>query len=203
MHACMLNCFSHVQLFVTPWTEACQVPLSMEFSRQEHWRGLPCPPPGDLLDPGIESLSLISPALVGGFIPLSPPGKVIYLYVSEKKSVNHVRLSATLWTTQSSGIHQAVILEWVAVPFSSESFQPRDWTQVSSIADRLFTRWTTREAHISTHRFANSQSINKHQWGFSCVSESCTLQLDSSSKFSMPFQDLESKSGNGDRSPGL
>ena len=43
-------------------------PLPMEFSRQEYWRGLPCPPPGDLLDPVIESLSLISPALAGGFI---------------------------------------------------------------------------------------------------------------------------------------
>ena len=53
MHACVLNCFSRVQLFMTPWTAAHQAPLSMEFSRQEHWRGLPCPPPGDVLDPGI------------------------------------------------------------------------------------------------------------------------------------------------------
>ena len=39
--------------FVTPWTVACQVPLSMEFPRQEYWSGLPCPPPGDLPNPGI------------------------------------------------------------------------------------------------------------------------------------------------------
>ena len=58
MHACVLNCFSHVQLSVTPGTAAHQAPLSMEFSRQEHWRGLPCPHPGDLLDPGTESLIL-------------------------------------------------------------------------------------------------------------------------------------------------
>ena len=38
----------------TPWTVAHQAPLSMEFSRQEHWSGLPCPPPGDLPDPGIK-----------------------------------------------------------------------------------------------------------------------------------------------------
>ena len=61
--------------------------------------------------------------------------------------------------------------------------QPRDWTQVSSIAGRLFTSWTS---HISTYRLANPQSINKCQWGFSCVSESCTLQLDSGFKFPMP-----------------
>ena len=43
---------SHVQQFATPWTRACQVPLSVEFSRQEHWSGLPFPPPGDLPNPG-------------------------------------------------------------------------------------------------------------------------------------------------------
>ena len=49
---------------------ACQAPPSMEFSRQEYWSGLPCPPPGDLPDSGIESTSLTSPALVGS-LPLS------------------------------------------------------------------------------------------------------------------------------------
>ena len=47
----VLSCFSHVQLFVTLWTVARQAPLSMGFSRQEHWSGLPFPPPGDLPDP--------------------------------------------------------------------------------------------------------------------------------------------------------
>ena len=45
---------SSVRLFVTPWTLAHQVPLSMEFSRQEYWNGLPFPTPGNLLNPGIE-----------------------------------------------------------------------------------------------------------------------------------------------------
>ena len=44
----------------TLWTIACQDPLSMEFSRQEYWSGLPCPPPGDLPDPGIQPASLVS-----------------------------------------------------------------------------------------------------------------------------------------------
>ena len=43
-YMCMLSHFIHVRLFATPWTVACQVPLSMEFSRQEYWSGLPCPP---------------------------------------------------------------------------------------------------------------------------------------------------------------
>ena len=50
----MLSCFSPVQLFVIPWTVACQAPLSIGLSRQEYWGGLPCPPPGDLPNPGIE-----------------------------------------------------------------------------------------------------------------------------------------------------
>ena len=52
--SCML---SHIQLFMTPWTIACQGPLSMGFSRQEHWNGLPFPSSGDLPDPGIEPVS--------------------------------------------------------------------------------------------------------------------------------------------------
>ena len=54
-------------VFVTPWIIAHQAPLSMEFSRQEYWSGLPFPLPGDLPNPGIESVSLVSPALARGF----------------------------------------------------------------------------------------------------------------------------------------
>ena len=49
----------------TPWTVACQAPLSMGFPRQKYWSGLPCPPPGDLPDPRIEPVSLMSPASAG------------------------------------------------------------------------------------------------------------------------------------------
>ena len=69
--ACMLSPFSRVQLFVTLWTAAHQAPLSMGFSRQECWSGLPCPPPGDLPDPGTEPESLMSPALAGRFFTTS------------------------------------------------------------------------------------------------------------------------------------
>ena len=65
-HAVIVSSLSHVQLFVIPWTAARQAPLSMEFSMQEYWSGLPFPPPGDLPDPGIEPTSLMSPALAGG-----------------------------------------------------------------------------------------------------------------------------------------
>ena len=65
-HVCLLSHFSHVQLFVTPWTIACQAPFSMESSRQESWSGYPFPSPGDRLDPGVELASPMSPALAGG-----------------------------------------------------------------------------------------------------------------------------------------
>ena len=63
---------SHVQLCVTPWAVVHQAPLSMGFSRQEYWSGLPLPPPGDLPDPGTETTS---PALAGGFFTTEPPGR--------------------------------------------------------------------------------------------------------------------------------
>ena len=67
----MLSCFSHVPLFVTLWTVACQAPLSLEFSRQEYWSGLLCPSPGELPSPGIKPTSLTSPSLAGGFCTCS------------------------------------------------------------------------------------------------------------------------------------
>ena len=58
---------NRVQLFVTPWAVTCQAPLSMGFSRQEYWSGLLFPILGDLPNPGIEPMSLVSPSLAGGF----------------------------------------------------------------------------------------------------------------------------------------
>ena len=70
VHACVLSRFSRVQLCVTLWTSARQAPLSIGFSRQEHWSGLPCPPPRDLPDLHWQV----------GSLPLVPPGKPRLLY---------------------------------------------------------------------------------------------------------------------------
>ena len=69
MHAQLL---SQVQLFVTPWTVACQAPLSMGFPKQEYWNELPFPSSGDLPDPGVEPTS---PVLAGRFFTTELPGK--------------------------------------------------------------------------------------------------------------------------------
>ena len=72
---CMLSCFSYVWLFATSWTEACQAPLSMEFSGQEYCSGLSFPLPGDLPDPGIEPSLLHLLHWQVSSLPLAPPGK--------------------------------------------------------------------------------------------------------------------------------
>ena len=66
----MLN---HVQLFATPWTVACQAPLSVEFSRQKYWRGLSIPSPDDFPNPGIEPGSL---TLQADSLPSEPPAQI-------------------------------------------------------------------------------------------------------------------------------
>ena len=87
---------TRVRLFVTPWTAACQAPLSMGFSRQQYWSGLPFPSPGDLPNPGIEPMSL---ALADGFFTTEPPRKpqeYIYGYKNiESSKVITVNMSTT------------------------------------------------------------------------------------------------------------
>ena len=79
-YVCILSHFRCVWLFAAPWTVACQAPLSMGFSRQEYCSGLPCPPPGDLPDPGIEPTSLASPALADGFFTTSATWEACLIY---------------------------------------------------------------------------------------------------------------------------
>ena len=66
---------SRVRLSVTPWTAARRAPLSTGFSRQAYWSGLPCPPPGDLPDPGTQPASPVSPALAGRLFATEPSEK--------------------------------------------------------------------------------------------------------------------------------
>ena len=125
----MLSHFNHVQLFATPWTVVHQAPLFMGFSRQEYWSGLPCPPPGDLPDPGIEPVSLMSPAWAGGFFTTNATwGLVIWFHA------NSNLLSATSLHMEGRAHRD---LSWnlpnVSLPERTElDFQPR---QLDSKAD--------------------------------------------------------------------
>ena len=74
VRACMQSHFGPVRLFAILWTLACQAPLSMEFSRQEYWSGLPFPPPENLPNPGIKPVSLCL-LYRRGICTTEPPGK--------------------------------------------------------------------------------------------------------------------------------
>ena len=110
-HACMhAQLLIHVRLSVTPWAVAHQAPLSMEFSRQEYWSGLPFPTPGDLPHPGTESKSLASPALVGRFFTTAPPGKPLSC---PQAQLNFIRESTPL---QFSSVQSPSRVQLFATP---------------------------------------------------------------------------------------
>ena len=83
----VLSCFSHVQVFVTPWTVTHQAPLCMGFSSQEYWSGLPFSPLGDLPDPGVELASLMSPAPAGMFFTTSVTWEALTSCVNTGRSL--------------------------------------------------------------------------------------------------------------------
>ena len=106
---------SHVQLLATLWTVAYQAPQSTEFSRQEYWSELPCPPPGDLLDLGIKLASSMSPAVAGGFFTTS--AKIVKV-----KSFSRVRLFVTPWTVAYQAPQSMEFSRqeyWSGLPFPS------------------------------------------------------------------------------------
>ena len=132
---------------------AHQGPLSMGFSRQEYWRGLPFPAPGDLSDPGIKPTSL---ALAGRCFMGESPGKLIeaihiygcWWFSHSVVSNSCAPVDCSPPGSSAHGILQARILEWVAISFSKGSSQPRNQTQVSCIAGRFFTYWAMREIYM-------------------------------------------------------
>ena len=128
---------SHVGLFATPWTVALQTRLSMWFSRQEYWSGLPFPSPVHEMKSERE-FSQSCPTLRDP-MDCSPPGSSIH------------------------GIFQARVLEWIAISFSRGFSQPRNWTRVSRIAGRCFTIWATSNP---THRHIpwGNQSWKRHMY---------------------------------------
>ena len=148
---------SCVWVFATLWTVVFHARLSMGFCRQEYWSGLPCPPPGDLTNPGMELTSLRSPALAGRFFTASAIWKaqklwksfhqlyhsVIYMQCMPAKSLqscltfcNHMDCSPP--GSSVHGILQKRIMEWVAISSSRGSSQPRDRTHVSCIGWQVF-----------------------------------------------------------------
>ena len=126
----LLSRFSHVQLFLTLWTIALQAPLSMGFSRQENWSGLPCPPPGDLPDSGTEPKSPASSALQAGSL-LRRTHKVLSWWVDwgghifwKLRSPRQDR-KATLWIKRRRWT-EALLSSLTTALLSSSQKIPRD-----------------------------------------------------------------------------
>ena len=141
---CCFSCWVVPHSFATSWTVPCQASLSRGFPRQEHWSRLPFPSPGNFPDPG-------SPALPSGFFTTEPPGKPTIQVLCCPESLRCVWLFVTPWIVAhqaplSMGILQARMLEWIAMPSSRGSSQPKDQTQISHTVGDFFTIWATREA---------------------------------------------------------
>ena len=115
--------FSHFLLFATPWTVAHQAPPSMGFSRQEHWSGLPFPPPGDLPNARIEPKSCLPLALASRPFTAAVPGKPCHTFLLLLLSrFSRVQLCATPQTaahqaTPSLGFSRQE--HWSGLPFPS------------------------------------------------------------------------------------
>ena len=139
-HSVCAKSLSHVWLFVTLWTVALQAPLSMGFSRQEYWSGLPFSSPGDLPNPGIEPGS---PALQADALSSEPPGKPKSLW-SCPTLCNP--MGCSLPASSVCGILWIRTPKWVAMPPPGDppnpGFEPASLTS-PTLAGRFFNSSTT------------------------------------------------------------
>ena len=147
---------SHVQLSAAPWTVARQAPLTMGFSRQKYWKGLPCPSSGNLHNPGPEHKSLPSPELAGRFFT-----SVLVSLTASKvfKMIKIATFSVSLYTDVSNslqpmdwgppgssvrGIFQARALEWGAISFSNTFLR---WFHLSPSLGSI-EMWRAQKPHL-------------------------------------------------------
>ena len=117
-------------LFMTTWTIAHQAPLSMGFPRQEHWSGLPFPPPGDLPSPGIKPESLVSPALAGRFFTLchmGSHGALKYIHLNPGISLKVARCPQPSWEMSRRQSHTPAILH------AHDVYRNPKWLSPSSV----------------------------------------------------------------------
>ena len=145
---CILSSFSLIWLFETLWTVAHQAPLSMGFSRQEYWSGLPWPPPGDLPDPGMEPMSAGISYIAGRFFPLS------HLGISGEW---WVRWPYNAWQRQRG--RKSVIIRLIS------ALECQDWEFYLEI---LFLRDIDSFKYI-VKRQARKKRKTRHLWSYSSV----------------------------------
>ena len=131
----LLDPFSHVWLFATPWTVAYQAPLPMGFSRQEYWMGLPFPSPGDLPDPGIELVSLVSPGLAGRFFThwatWEASHETVFLQITTSQDMDESHLSYSYFKMD---FFHCTHLYWIFVCKLHHTILPREVKAVKILA---------------------------------------------------------------------
>ena len=176
-HRVCAVCAQSCESFATPWTVACQSPLSMEFSRVDHWSGLPFPSPGDLSNPGTEPRS---PPLQADALPSESPrkpemrnllAKRQFLWMCdirrEVKSLNCVWLFDTPWTVAyraslSMGFSRQEYWSGLLFPPPGESSWPKDQIRISHNVGRCFTIWATREVIVINFFFPLAVPLSLH-----------------------------------------
>ena len=135
---------------MTLWTVACQVPMSMGFSRQKYWSGLPCPPPGDLPDPGIEPASLTSLALASRFFTTSTTcvcAKLLQLWSDYSAMPWTIAHRAPLSMRFSRQEYWSGLLCTPPGDLPNPGIEPASLTSLA-LAGRFFTSCTTWEAQL-------------------------------------------------------
>ena len=123
---CALCSLSRVWHFAIPWIVAHQAPLSMRFSQQEYWSGVPCPPPRDYPNPGIKSASLMSPALPGMLFTTSST-QIYYLENSDYSLKGMFSVSSVRSMSSLSRLMRVVFsLDLLCGSLTSQSLRPND-----------------------------------------------------------------------------
>jgi len=146
MYECMLSCFSFVWFFSTLRTVTCQAPLTMGFSRQEYWSGLPCLPPGDFPNLGIEPESLVSPALAGRFFTSSAtfPGSLWHSLACS--SITPMSAFVVIWHSPWLSLHVAIFsqghqLYWARSPLYFSMTSSQRITSATMLFPNKVTFW--------------------------------------------------------------
>ena len=142
---CALSCFSRVWLFVMLWTVACQAPLSMGFSRQEYWSGLPFPLPGHLPDPWIEPSPFTSPALVGGFFIASTTWEASSSHLQSFPASGSFPMSQFF---ASGGQSIGASASASVLPVTIQDWFPLGWTGWISSASHVAKAWLSLKRPI-------------------------------------------------------
>ena len=180
-----MKSLSPVPLFVTPWTVTYQAPLSMGFSRQKYWSGLPFPSPGDFPQPrNWTQVSHIigrhftvwatreAKVLIAQLCPTlcDPMDYTAHLYSYIVHSIISVQFSCSvhsfygLYSSSVHGILQARILELVAIPFSGGSSWLRDWTWDSCIAGRVLAVYTYPLFFVFPSHLGHFRALTRVPW---------------------------------------